>query len=172
MGLGYIEPVNYYTFVMEKNKYDNLWTGYFICKGMSCAVWWILRVQWFWLECSLGFSFLDVIYLWVIRSWPFEGTTFTQMLGSDCSLMEYHIPYEWTLKVEFVSDRMSLWMCWINSGIVTCKWIVVQIECKRYNCKLYIHCHFLFCYWWCWWTANFRHSNVPQTLLLQTVPTM
>jgi hypothetical protein len=28
MGLGCIEPVNDYTFVMEKNKYVNLWTDY------------------------------------------------------------------------------------------------------------------------------------------------
>jgi len=56
MGLGCIEPVSDYTFVMEKNNYVNLWTDYCTCKGMSCAVWCILRVQWFWLECSLGFS--------------------------------------------------------------------------------------------------------------------
>ena len=38
MGLGCIEPVNDYTFVMKKNEYDNLWPYCFICKGMSCAV--------------------------------------------------------------------------------------------------------------------------------------
>jgi len=43
MGLGCIEPVNYYVFVMEKNKYVNLWTDCCISKGMRCAVWLILR---------------------------------------------------------------------------------------------------------------------------------
>ena len=44
MGLECSEPVNDYTFVMEKNKYVHLWTDYCICKGMSCTVWSILRV--------------------------------------------------------------------------------------------------------------------------------